>query len=100
MVFAMCVNWLEYRYKDQCVPSGYDNRKCNENEMRYCFQSYPNDSPLGLDDPDAACRTILDHNRDDDYEWAFDEETVDGSDLGLCILNNDPDMKCARSWDP
>ena len=67
--------------------------------MQYCFMSWPNDSQLGDQDPDAACRTVLVYNRDEEYGWTFADE-VEDNDKGLCILNDDPTIQCSASWDP
>ena len=67
--------------------------------MDYCFWSFPQPSPLRYNDPDTTCRTVLNHNRDMSVDWEY-EDVNRNNNRGLCILSDDPDRQCARSWDP
>ena len=67
--------------------------------MDYCFKSFPQASPYRYEDPDTQCRTVLVHNRDMNVDWVY-EDVLRPNGRGLCVLSDDPDRQCSRSWDP
>ena len=101
VVFGECTDWRDFRYANICGPDKYykDTSLCNTEEMKYCFAAYPQASPKKWRDPDLACRTVLDFNRNLDFPWEY-APSLKPTRKGLCIHSDDPDRQCSRSWDP
>ena len=97
--FGHCVDWVQYRFGNQCNKSSQDKSRCSTEEMEYCFKAYPADSELRWKDPENECRTVIEFNRDDSFPWKFGSRDKSNLNVGLCILSSDPNRRCAHSWD-
>ena len=97
-IFGHCVNDIVYRYGNQCN-SSQDRSRCSTMEMDFCFRAYPADSDLRWKDPDNKCRSLIEFNRDLTFPWLYKSKNTSNLNRGMCILDNDPYLQCALSWD-
>jgi len=67
--------------------------------MDYCFKAYPVESDQKWKDPDYQCRSVVQFNREEDFDWKFAKRNKRHMRYGLCKLSSDPDADCAQSWD-
>jgi len=93
-ILGHCVNTVVYRYGNKCG-NKKDRSRCSTEEMDYCFKSYPVDSDQKWKDPDTQCRSVVQFNREEDFDWKFSKKNKRSMKYGLCKLSSDADGVCA-----
>jgi len=109
-----CIDMTVYKYGDECTSA--DNTKwCATDSDQWCHWSYPMGDALGMNSPDAACRTVPQSFIDSVFYWDFgppcDDQyglCIHGCGTNACVLGwpsgdplktNSPESMCVcRNW--
>ena len=93
-----CVDMTVYKYGDECATlnSGkWSTEWCATGPDQWCHKSYPMDDPLGMNSPDAGCRTVPKAFIDSVFYWDFGPPCDD--QYGLCI-HGCGNNACVLGW--